>query len=710
MPPRISKKRSKTHRACVTCRNQKKKCSGTKPCDHCSRLRRWCTFEAEDQQSHSTPRGNGQQLEDDIIGTELLPSIHDVILASEPLEPSLGHVEDVPTLQAGNEADIDVTSPEVSNSRGFYSTEASRRGSMEPTSKDPAGNAVGPISAYTWVQRAFMRLNKAKRLQENKAAIYEAATARITEYGDANPGGEPQPLPLHEIMGADHHWLQKLTDCFFERACATYRYLHRPTVNSWVQSLASNDIDSLTPAQVAVLCSLLAHGRHYLFSHESSVMRFTESTVLDCERLLATAKLYLDQERGAPTLESIQARLVLVHFLLSSGRPSQAWFTFGLAVQLSLAMGLHQRRPRRDDPSIFYREMSCRVFWSVYATDKYLSIVLGRPTLLHDDGITQRYPSGARDELLSGAVNSAVAEHEEYDSEIEATVLQAKLCRIISQVISSNYKMGTSTLLKATAENNARLEDWQRQVPLHLSGAVRPSSLNAVFQRQATVLRLFYHHAIMLTNRPLLLQSFTQSQKPSSADASSIAIKKGVDACVSSAIEVVERSIQFATEGQRFAVFWFTQNVAFIAISILYLSILRTLASKTGLLPADDERLLSQAHQAHQCLAEASQGNSPGLRYAVVLEELRKEIDHQLRRQKTSSAALNVSEQVPNEEGCLTNAFNPAECAVSTVTNSTGYSNISELDFEDFNVEDTSLFWPDFDVALLNNAFIGNSL
>lgn len=637
MSPKSPTKRPKTLRACVACRSQKKKCSGTKPCDHCTRLQRSCTYRAEERRYHMLALAGDRQaghhlvrLPDDSArcvspSVELIPYAHEAVEVRSLTGSSQEHV----------------TFNQDADPRGAYSTEISRAGSMEPTSKDPAGNSVGSISAYTWVQRAFMRLNKAKKLSANRATIDEALPKSITEYGDANPDFQPLPLPLHEITSVDHHWLQKLADCFFERACATYRYLHRPTVNSWICTLACNDVVQLGPAQLAVLCSLLAHGCLYLRDDEASLMGLAEAAVLDSERLLATSKYHLNRERGPPTLESVQARLVLVHFLLSSGRPNQAWYTFGLAVQLTLAMGLHQRRSRRDDPSILHREMSCRVFWSVYATDKYLSIVLGRPTLVHDDGLTERTPSAARDEWLTEAATSLVTENEDHNSEIEATVLQAKLCRIINRVISSNYETGTAALLQATAENNAQLDEWQRQVPPHFSGVVRPSSLIPVFQRQAIVLRLFQLHAIMLTNRPLLLQSFAEPRHSSPSDADSAAIQEGVDACVSSAMGVVDWTIQFAAEGQKFAVFWFTQNVAFIAISILYLSTLRALAS--------------------------------------------------------SSAGLSLDSGIQ---------FQDAPVSKMDGDGATGPGSTSEIDFDGFDVTDTSLFWPEFDAILLNNAFM----
>lgn len=45
-------------------------------------------------------------------------------------------------------------------------------------------------------------------------------------------------------------------------------------------------------------------------------------------------------------------------------------------------------------------ELRKRIFWSVYTLDKYLSIMFGRPRLLHDEDIDQELPDEINDEDL----------------------------------------------------------------------------------------------------------------------------------------------------------------------------------------------------------------------------------------------------------------------------------------------------------------------
>lgn len=112
----------------------------------------------------------------------------------------------------------------------------------------------------------------------------------------------------------------------------------------------------------------------------------------------------LSIETGPPTLETIQARLGLCLFLLSSSRANQCWYIFGTTIQLVTALGLHRRRPSktsRGGPAYIEHELRKRVFWSAYTLDKYLSVMFGRPRLLDDEDIDQDLPDEVNDEVMS---------------------------------------------------------------------------------------------------------------------------------------------------------------------------------------------------------------------------------------------------------------------------------------------------------------------
>jgi hypothetical protein len=106
-------------------------------------------------------------------------------------------------------------------------------------------------------------------------------------------------------------------------------------------------------------------------------------------------------ETGPPALETIQVRLGLCLFLLSSSRANQCWFMFGTTMQLVTALGLHRRRlskTTRGGPAYVDQELRKRIFWSAYTLDKYLTVMFGRPRLLDDEDTDQDLPDEVNDE------------------------------------------------------------------------------------------------------------------------------------------------------------------------------------------------------------------------------------------------------------------------------------------------------------------------
>lgn len=109
-------------------------------------------------------------------------------------------------------------------------------------------------------------------------------------------------------------------------------------------------------------------------------------------------------ECGPPRLETIQARLGQCLYLLSSSRANECWYSFGTALQLVAAVGLHRKwyaKMSRDGSTYLERELRKRIFWSAYTLDKYLSIMFGRPRLLHDEDIDQEFPDQVNDDDMS---------------------------------------------------------------------------------------------------------------------------------------------------------------------------------------------------------------------------------------------------------------------------------------------------------------------
>jgi hypothetical protein len=137
-------------------------------------------------------------------------------------------------------------------------------------------------------------------------------------------------------------------------------------------------------------------GKQVGFEPHSSTYRFLFS-----ERWYAASKHVLSMEFGPPRLETVQARLGQCLYLLSSSRANECWYTFGTAVQLVTAIGLHRKCPAKlskNGTSYLERELRKRILWSAYTLDKYLNVIFGRPRLLHDGDIDQELPDEVNDD------------------------------------------------------------------------------------------------------------------------------------------------------------------------------------------------------------------------------------------------------------------------------------------------------------------------
>lgn len=86
------------------------------------------------------------------------------------------------------------------------------------------------------------------------------------------------------------------------------------------------------------------------------------------------------------------------------------------------------------------------------------------------------------------------------------------------------------------------------------------SMLVPIIQRQRNVLNLIYWHAVLLTNRPFLLQTTTgtsriQQPQDGSENTEATATDR-VQICLKSALEIVDIISEMTQNGQMFRAFW----------------------------------------------------------------------------------------------------------------------------------------------------------
>ncbi|KAJ5316665.1 hypothetical protein N7508_001173 [Penicillium antarcticum] len=542
----------------------------------------------------------------------------------------------------------------------------SLRNSPEPGSTDFEGNYIGPASGVSFINRVWSRLHQDETTHYPDELQNESSrNTAVFMFGDKPYCNFPEvdfALPSFEKA-------MELVGIYFDFSMVTYRFVHRGNVEDWTRQLYEIDISlSNLPvgnmvARTAVVLIIFAVSTLYAELRPDGMPDGRSES----ERWYAASKYMTSLESGPPRLETIQARLGQCLYLQSSSRANECWYSFGTTMQVVTALGLHRKWPAKlSNKGCSYLELELRkrIFWSVYILDKYLSIMFGRPRLLHDEDIDQGLPDEMNDDDL--LEEDPTRRTGSTDSMMIASVLHYRLGRILGDISRQLYSINTPTRdspLETAIRLTSELEKWKETVP-PLFNSVRPSSLIPPLCRQSQVLQLAYSHAMIHVTRSFLLTDFTDlSRRPKVPHPM---VSSHVQKCIQAAEDIMTMVDRLAQQGVLIQSFWFTHYVCFCAILVVYIYTIqqhrRSLGSAAGASissagspggPDKLRQLFSLAETCQQHLAEATRKNCPSRRYGIILEELRQEVHRQI---GSNDLAVDIKTPDLNGDG----AFEPS--------------------------------------------------
>ncbi|PKS05931.1 hypothetical protein jhhlp_007764 [Lomentospora prolificans] len=495
------------------------------------------------------------------------------------------------------------------------------------------GEYFDTTSGLTFLHRAYKKLSTQRSDKVPSASSGAEKHQRLMTVGDRpfNVGAEGLVIP-------DRVAALELMRFYFDECVVTYRMFHRQTVVSWLEKILSNSQNSLPlyyslgHAKTAIVLAILAV---VTFRREKirrpSLPGFDESAALSqSDPFFLTAVKLTDAETGLPRLESAQARLVQVLYLLQTSRMNEGWYIFGTTSQIISAIGLHRRGSRKKNASSKqanpdYINVQCqrRTFWVAYTIDKYLSVAFGRPSHYRDEDIDQELPDCINDEDMTPQGPSSAEPME--DCYVDSLIFHARLAQIIGTISRDVYTIKSvprQERMAAAHRAGRELHEWRQNLPPYL-GTIRPSTLIPSFRRQATALKLAYSHAIIHANRPFLLGQMNSTVTDAAA-------KDSVTECISAAKVLLETVDSMAGDGSLFHAFWWTHYVTFCAAAVVYVL---EIQQKSNGAPAGDKTWAELVDLTDRCLSHLSRGasaDSPNRRYSIILEELKFEARNQV--------------------------------------------------------------------------------
>ncbi|KAB8216962.1 fungal-specific transcription factor domain-containing protein [Aspergillus novoparasiticus] len=362
------------------------------------------------------------------------------------------------------------------------------------------------------------------------------------------------------------------------------------------ENLYSNNPDSL-PSQDdrALVYMVMAIGSHY--AQANTVFSGFSASV----QYFTMAQKELERGSSKITLSSLQARLLITHYLLNHSRMHDAWSSFGIVVRHVQALRLHRESTASLTNFIEY-EYRKKLFWSIYMYDRILSSIFGRPAALHDDDIDQE-ECGFTDED---------------DLTISEEHLKGK-AKILGMILREFYgplrkRRDLQSLQGMAVKMQQLLQDWLLNLPAFLNFiSLPPSAMSTLAQRQLCTLKLVYSHTRLLLYRPFILYCIQQNGDAQDTPGLAQWFTHCSDKSIEAAYSIVDECRSLQNRGLFSRRFWLVNYTQFAAIGTLYMY---------SSIRLNEPDIRAVADEALTQFPVGVEGDLVGRRYLDILREL----------------------------------------------------------------------------------------
>ncbi|KFY79055.1 hypothetical protein V499_01915 [Pseudogymnoascus sp. VKM F-103] len=195
---------------------------------------------------------------------------------------------------------------------------------------------------------------------------------------------ERPPLPARHV--ADH-----LLESYYASVHTVIPLLHWPTFRQeYEDAYRIGTLERTPTAWVSLFFSVLAVG--VVFSTEPSIQRPHKG-----KEYIEMSRMLTDLWNDEFTIDHAKGALLTSIFLTEVNLKSAAWTWLGVATRIAQDIGLHMNT---GPWPLIEGEMRRRVWWSIYAWDRLLSVEMGRPLLIEDADCDVALPAAIDDHYI----------------------------------------------------------------------------------------------------------------------------------------------------------------------------------------------------------------------------------------------------------------------------------------------------------------------
>lgn len=287
-----------------------------------------------------------------------------------------------------------------------------------------------------------------------------------------------------------------LVDTFFTRRWPQLPVIHKPTFMEKhlipFSEAEGQSGDLFSSFQVNMVLAIA--------TTERTAAGVTSNSKLSHRDYFEVATRSLEAVFAADDIDCIQCLLLLAMYGCYEPQSVNMWHVIGLALRLAVGIDLH-RQEALVGCSVLEAEMRKRLWWSVYAMDRSISITLGRPLGIQDSDITMPLPEAFTDDQLNNASESPIVPNFVPSPEDTSTFIHIiKLRRIYTDTYKVFHSAG-----RTNVEDVRDLESIRHRSLLQLNewlvGAPRYFNQTCMYQTPEWF-QIAYHQAIITLHRP----------------------------------------------------------------------------------------------------------------------------------------------------------------------------------------------------------------